>query len=513
MDDSYAAWGPTPDILAAGPDEHRRRKLPAVLATIGVVVVVVAAGGGLFAYRELASTGAMPDTLAPANSLAFAELDLDPSAAEKVSAYQFAQKFPNLPKAANADALKDALLTEIFADSGSGGGTTIDYPTQIKPWLGARVAIDEFLDSAGQPQTIGIVAATDTAKATTALTAITAGGRGAFLIKGHYVLLGASQTVVTDAAAQAASSTIGDNKTYTGDVSTLKSGRILTAWADAGASAKALSGRVSTLFDQLGASSLTPVGGLASGAPSTSALKALDAAGRVVIGLRLQAGSAELEARVLGSSGTAALQSGDAVKILGELPADSVGGLSVVGPGTALTTELAAAAGGTFGPQLQKFFASASASTGLALPGDVENLLGSSLAASISSVPGDGSELPFFTVITQPTDAAAGAVTAHKLVLLAGDHGVTLQSSLSGTQVTVSNQAPNNGAKLSDLAGFASMFASMPTTTGAAGYVDLTKVWAAEPSVPAAAQHLTAVGFVVGKDATSPVFDLKLTVS
>ena len=140
---------------------------------MGVVVVVVAAGGGLFAYHRLASTGAMPDTFAPKSSIAFAELDLDPSASEKVAAYEFARKFPALPKAASADTLKDTLLTEIFADSGSGGTGAIDYTTQVKPWLGNRVAIDEFVDSAGRPQTIGIVQTKDAAKARAALPQIT----------------------------------------------------------------------------------------------------------------------------------------------------------------------------------------------------------------------------------------------------------------------------------------------------------------------------------------------------
>jgi hypothetical protein len=509
-----AGWNPTPDILFAGPDAGRRRKLPAALATIGVVVVVVAVGGGLFAYHKLASTGSMPDTMAPVSSIAFAELDLDPAAAEKVSAYEFAKKFPSLPKAANADALKDALLTEIFADSGSGGGAKIDYPTQIQPWLGSRVAIDEFVDSTGQPQTVGIVATTDATKATTALTAITAGGRGAFLVKGHYVLLGATTAVVTDAATQAAASTIADNATYTKDVATLHSDRILTAWLDAGAAGKAVAGRAGNLLDRLAPGGLAgELPGAASGQSTAAAEKALEGAGQIVIGLRLESGAADLEGRQLGATATTALQTGDAVKVLGQLPADTVGGFSVVGPEQALKTELTSLQTSSFGPQLQKFFDSASASSGLQIPADVENLLGGSLAAGISSAPGDGSQVPFFTVVTTPGDPAAASAAAHKLTLLAGDQGLVISSSVAGDQLTLSNQAPDTGATLGDLAGFTAMFSSMPTATEAAGYVDLTKVWAAERSVPAAATHLTGLGFVVGKDSTSPVFDLRLSVS
>jgi hypothetical protein len=503
MDDassSYSDWQATPDILAAGQPDRPRRRLPVVLSSAAAVVVVVAAGGGLFAYHELASSGAMPDTLAPKSSIAFAELDLDPSAAEKISAYQFAQKFPDLPKAANADAMKDALLTEIFADSGSQGQPKIDYATEVKPWLGARVALDEFVDSSGRPQTVGILSITDTAMATAALTTITAkvgGAQGAFVIKGHFAIVGISQVVVTDAVAQAAAATIDDNPNYSKDVATLHSGRIMTAWVDAGGAVKALSGRVGQLLNRAASSGV-----------------AADATGRIVIGVRLSPNSAELEGRVLGSTGAAsalALQSGDAVKLLGALPAGTAGGISVEGPGAALTSEIAALKAGPSVPQLQKYFDTASTDLGISVPGDVENLLGSSLAAGISSVPGDGSAVPSFTVITQPTDAAAGEATAHTLIMLAGDHGLTLTSSLADGRLTVSNQTPATATLGSD-AKFSSMFASMPAAAGVAGYVDLTRVWAAERSVPAAAQHLTGVGFVAGKDSTSPVFDLTVTV-
>jgi hypothetical protein len=505
MTDSYGDFNP--DVLVGGHDAApRRSKLPATLSIVGVVVVVVAAGGGLFAYHKLAATGSMPDTLAPASSIAFAQLDLDPSASEKISAYEFEQKFPSLPTVVNADALKDTLLNSAFA--ADSGDPKVDYATQIKPWLGDRVAIDEFVDAEGQPQTIGILQLKDAGKAAPALTQLTDEQGGAYLITGSYAIVGATKTAVEDAATQAAKSTIEDNTTYTKDVATLASNRLLTLWWDAGATSKALAGR---LDDVLGSESQ------AFGAPSVnpSTLNAaLGKAGRVAIGLRLTSSSAELQGRVLGSTGTSAIPTGNAVNSLGSLPSSTIGGVSVANPGAAIRAELAGLqTGGSVNAELQKFFDQASSQLGIAVPGDIENLLGSSLSAGVQGVPASGSNaLPPFTVIAAPTNLAAGATTAQQLVAYANKNGVTLTSTTTGNDVVVSTGPAAGDGTLGDLAAFQSMFGSMPKAAGLAAYVNLTAVWAAEPAAPSNVRHLTGVGVMAGQDATSPVFDIKLTV-
>ncbi len=509
---------PPSDILSDGSvGRPRRSRLAMTLSVVGVAVVVVAAGGVAFAYHKLAATGAQPDTLAPASSIAFAELDLDPSASEKVSAYQFEQKFPSLPHVVNADALKDTLLSSAFTDSGSSDGTKIDYATQIKPWLGNRVAIDEFLDSAGQPQTVGILQTKDATKAGAALAKLTSAQGGAYVIKGSYAIIGKSKAVVDDAAAQAAKSTIDNNTTYTKDIATLQSNRVLTVWWDAGATVKALSGKITQMlgaesqaFGALGALGASPAGSSALG----SSISALGKVGRVVIGLRLTASAAELEGRNLGSSQPYALPMGKAVSLLGALPSSTIGGFSFANPSVAVKEALTAVkANSTYGPQLQKDFDAVSSELGIAIPADIENLLGSALSAGIDGIPASGSNAtPPFTIITTPTDPAAGLATAQKLVALASKSGVSMRTTTTGGNVVISSGASTGSGTLGNSPAFQSMFSSMPTTASLAGYVNLTAIWAAEPSAPAAVRHLTGVGFVDGKDSTSPLFDLKLTV-
>src|SRR3954447_4720762 len=72
------------------------RKLGASIAAIATVLAVVVVGGGVtVAYRQLSGGGPQPDKYAPASTFAFAKVDLDPSAGQKIAAYRFAHKFPS----------------------------------------------------------------------------------------------------------------------------------------------------------------------------------------------------------------------------------------------------------------------------------------------------------------------------------------------------------------------------------------------------------------------------------
>ncbi len=105
----------------------------------GVALAAVAAGGAVaaYAYTVLASSGIQPERVLPANTVAFAKLDLDPAAGQKIAAYRLSTKFPSVSKgAADMDDAKDTLLSKFFDKE-----SELDYATDIKPWLGDRVAI------------------------------------------------------------------------------------------------------------------------------------------------------------------------------------------------------------------------------------------------------------------------------------------------------------------------------------------------------------------------------------
>jgi len=122
------SWGSgfsSGDLLASGPVERPRRNITAIIVSLVAVLAVIVGAAGYVGYHKLASSGSQPDQWAPANSIAFVKLDLDPAASEKIAALRFEQKFPDAPHVTSADQLKDALLDDVFNNS-SGSGK-IDY--------------------------------------------------------------------------------------------------------------------------------------------------------------------------------------------------------------------------------------------------------------------------------------------------------------------------------------------------------------------------------------------------
>ena len=153
-------------MLAGGPIERPRRNLAAILVSLLAVLAVIGGGVAYVGYHKLASSGAQPDQWAPAASIAYVKIDLDPAASEKIAALRFEQKFPNAPHVTSADQLKDALLSAAFDRPSS----PIDYATDIKPWLGDRVAVALYPDASGAIQPVGILQVKDAAQAQTGLT-------------------------------------------------------------------------------------------------------------------------------------------------------------------------------------------------------------------------------------------------------------------------------------------------------------------------------------------------------
>lgn len=510
------------DILSTDRVPEPRRNMLAIVLSIVAVLAVIIGGVAYVGYHKLASTGGQPDAWAPANSVAYLKLDLDPAASEKIAALQFEQKFPNAPHVTSADQLKDALLEAAFNDQS--GPSTINYTDDVKPWLGDRVALAVYGDASGAAQVVGIVQVKDATKAKAGLAKMVQASTGhaaGYAVLGEYAVVGASQTAVDAAIAAARASNITSSASYAGDVATLKGDRVLTAWTDLGAvsklAQKALAGMGSTLLPgRLGIlGGLTGIGGgsgLSSlGAGATGAV----AKGRLVAGLRLQSGYAELEGRILGAD-VSTYHNGQAGALLGQLPSGSIAGVSVSGLGSILTKEIAALeTSPLMAGSLSTHLATVGTQLGIAIPGDVVNLLGDNVAAGLDAVPADGqASSAKFTAITQPTDAAKGLQTAQKLSAFASGAGFPITASVKGDHIVVTNDAQASGS-LSNDTGFKAAMSGMPTQVVGAAYVNLAGIWASGQAkgVPADIQHLSGIGAYEGIDGSDLVFAVRVTVS
>ena len=489
-----AATPPVGDYLTAGRPEPKRRLAP-ILTSVAVVVALILGAGAYTGYRLLASHGSQPDTWAPANSIAFGKLDLDPSASAKVAAWEFEKKFPDAPKVANADQLKDALLNAMF----DGADGDPDY-ADIKPWLGNRVAFDVFLDTAGAPHPIGILEVKDSAKAKAELPllATSGGGMAGYSVQGDYAIVGETQAIVDQAVAAAKKGNITTNANYKSDIAQLKDDRIATVWYDIDGSMQALTAELP------GELAMVPMIGQMS----------KQKAGRLVMGLRVQPSYVELSGRVIGGSTfPAELNGATAATALGDLPSGTVAGLSIANPEQLLKKELDTIESSPLGAGIQDEFDAASAQLGISLPDDVENLLGKQVTVGIDALPAQSLSTLFVTLMTQPGDLPKALATVQALTtsLTGGAEGPFKTSTEGNTLVVTDDPAPTSG-KLADDPKFQAALDGMPAQSTLAGYVDLSAFVAATPEAPADLGHLDSLGFYVGLDDASPVFKVRLSI-
>jgi len=287
----------------------------------------------------------------------------------------------------------------------------------------------------------------------------------------------------------------------------------VTAWADLGAASKYVAKAAASQLGSLGAlGTLGGVGGLSqlSGAQGlTNQVK-----GRLVVGLSLQSGYAEISGRLVGGDTTGIQsQNADAGALLGQLPAGSVAGVAVSGIGAAISKELTTLESGPLASLgFKAELDAASAQLGINLPGDAVNLIGNGVAIGLNSVPADGAKAKF-TGIAEPADVASGLKTAQALAKLLTTNGTPATASASGSNVVVTNDAAASGALGND-AGFKSAMSGMPDNVVAAAYVNLAGIWpAAGSKVPSDLQHLTGIGTYEALDGNDVTFSVRVTVN
>ncbi|MEO7259778.1 MAG: DUF3352 domain-containing protein [Jatrophihabitantaceae bacterium] len=335
----------------------------------GVAVAAVAAGGAVaaYAYTVLASSGIQPERVLPATTVAFAKLDLDPAAGQKIAAYRLSTKFPAVSKgAANLDEAKDALLSEFFGDQ-----SELDYSTEIKPWLGDRIAVAAVPDTSSEAglDPVLVVAYTDEAKMKAAFSkaARTERAFGYVTIDG-YALVSDSQPHAEAVLAGVRRGTLAESERYRTDLKSLNGDQISVGWADLAATVAALKAgtRAGARFEGLERLDTLP-----------------GAKGRIIIGAHASSDYLEVSAVLsqAGASGAPRLAGKPVNGTLAKLAAaDTSAALEVTGLGAAFEQAWTAASttlglGGQFEDLIQE--------SGLQLPDDLTALFGSDATVSL----------------------------------------------------------------------------------------------------------------------------------
>ena len=415
---------PTFDVLAA-PEPEGRRKPAAWWVVAGVVALVAALIGGItYGAASLSGGGAQPEDALPAGAVAFAKVDLDPAAGQKIDAIRFLRKFPSMRGRLAEDADLRKVLFEAVADDA--GWTKVDFARDVKPWLGQRVGVAAYSPKAfghgasrtdaQSPTMVVVLQVGDEGKARDGLDRLIAASTGAdkpgYVVKNGYALLADSTSIASSAADAAGKSTMAGSATFAKDIKGFEDG-IATFWVDGSA-----------------ASSLTSVANqFGVGLPGVAGGKGSDLSrARLVTSLRFDGPDVlEVAGRVKGSPEIAGPNA--AVKGFADLPASTVaaiglgGGEGVVDSAWKAARQQAHSAKGG-GAALDGAVDQAERQYGIHLPDDLKLLFGSNLLVALDRTGLDSLNLNLGARVTtsnpKRADTLIGRLTGDVAGLLPG---------------------------------------------------------------------------------------------
>lgn len=454
-------WGqtilPATDVIGAAPSRRPTRS-GLVIGAIATVVAVTA-GAGAYAAMQLRGGGRQPEALAPATSFAFAKLDLDPAAGQKLAVRELMTKFPDAPQG-ELEEVFDEFLRTALQDSDD-----VDYDRDIDPWLGDRIGIAGFAGPDGEPSVLGIIQSKDDDAARPALERLSAAAdsESAYLLRDGYVLVAQDQTALDLATSELSDGALADSGEYGADVGALSSDQILTAWID-----------TERAFDAMA----TTLGDDADEIPDEvrERLK-----GRLALGVHAAADFVEVEGVSVGGS-TDGLDGGFPTLLAG-LPETTVAAISATGVGDQVDTALDTLGAYPMLPSREELAREVYSAIGLDLEADLLPLLGDEIAMVLGEVPDlSGEEVPDLALMSLVDDPARAAKVTVKIQDLAGQHGLPVHSAVVGRTFFVASDAKyvrtlsGDGAKLADTRRFRRAVGELGDDVAFVAYADLARL-------------------------------------
>ena len=210
-----------PEFLAQGgtPLQPRKGRTKLyVLAGVGVVAAG-AVGVGAWGVAQLLGGGPGAAAVLPDTTLAYAAVDLDPSAGQKIEAIRTLKKFPALADELNLgtrDDMRKWLVDKLKQGDECDG---LDYEDDIKPWIGEKGAVAALPNKDHVADVVFAVQVKDEGKAEDGLAKIfeacdQGGDYGVDFLDG-YMIVAESDEVATGATAAAKKATLADDPDFT----------------------------------------------------------------------------------------------------------------------------------------------------------------------------------------------------------------------------------------------------------------------------------------------------------
>ncbi|WP_435201399.1 DUF3352 domain-containing protein [Janibacter sp. GS2] len=453
----------------------------------GVVGLGLLGGGALFAFSKVNGGGPQPESALPSTAVAFAKVDLDPSADQKVDAFRFARKFPGAQDPLSGVDENGDPRKEIFESvQDDGGFKDVDYDADIEPWLGQRFGVALLPgDEGADPDVVLAFASTDEAAAKDGLAKATRDG-GYCSVQEDYALCGEEQSIVDKAVNDAASQALADKDTFSQDMDDLGEDGLVTAWMDGTALSEFTMG------------------------PDADGQAA---EGRLAMALRFDGPTLELAGRANGLP-DGSVPSGEGTSVE-DLPADTIGAFGVAGLDEALTNawpQIDSTMEDLVGSDWTRGKDDFTRETGVSLPDDVAKAVGSETTVAVGA---NGPE-PQIALKTNGDRAVIDKLVGMDA---GGNSGISVKDGKDDTVVVASSDtyADTVGSQggLGDSDAFED---AVPDADDAStiGYVDVTKAIEAfgeelDDEERKNLEPLSAVGFSVAGEDDHADFRLRLT--
>jgi hypothetical protein len=370
-------------------NDNRKR-----LIALGVIVAggaVVAAGA--WAATSFFATGAQPAEVLPDSTIGYFSVDLDPSGGQKIEAIKMLRKFPGFVDQVDLqtdDDLRERFFEEITK---SGECEGLDYAQDVKPWLGSRAAMAAVDLGDDQPTPVGVVQVSDAGKAEDGVAKLietcggpddTTEGIGGWVVDGDWLVMAETEEIaqqVVDAA---------DGGSLAGDAGFEK-------WTgEAGDD-----GFMSVYVAKAAAQYLDDAAGMGSmfgGMPSTygndevppELQQIIDDFDGAAATVRFDDGAVEVEYAMSNyqQGMTEFMESEEGVDMAAGLPADTVAAMGFSlkkGWGDAVLDYVRKTMSSSDGSDIDEQVAQLERETGLAIPEDIETLLGEGVTVSLGS--------------------------------------------------------------------------------------------------------------------------------
>jgi hypothetical protein len=410
--------------LDGSPPPSTRGRGPLIAVGIGTAMALIIGGGAFAFYRidplHLFRAGPQASEAIPAGALAYAGVDLDPAATQKINALRFLDHFPGFKNISDItderDDIRKTILTDAIDTLDCPG---VSYDDTVEPWLGDKFGFAAMPPESGsQPEPLVAIEVTNRDDARSGIASLVdcENGSGApddfgYAFTGDYVVVASSQRLADKYADEASNSSLADDDDFTSDMDAVGDPGVASAWVD-----------IAGLLD-LAPAQLLNGGDFSTGAPGdTQGVIDLIKSrySRAAVTLRFSSDHVDI---------VSAVHSDDPIDIdhadneVVDLPDSTVFAMSMAGGGDAVAKSWddTMAAARTVDAQIEDQLRQFENQTGFDLPADLETLLGDNLLfavdrdgldqSSLSAGPGSVNAGARFTGDKEKLDALYNKIT------------------------------------------------------------------------------------------------------